>query len=465
MKPHAAADHAIVLGASLGGLLAARVLTDHFARVTLVERDELPVAAENRKGVPQGRHSHALLARGAEGLERFFPGLTQALAVAGVPSGDIGLSCRFMLGGRRLQTCTTGLRAVLVSRPLLEHHVRQRVRERAGGLQLLQRHVARRLHFAGSRVSGVHVAPMGEPESERLLEADLIVDATGRGSKTPEWLGANGFPKPEDESVHVGVSYATRLFRRQPTDAAGDLGIVIAAHPPNTRAGVAIVQEGGRWTVTLNGYFGERAPLDLNGFIEFARGLPSPDLYELIKAAEPLGDGVGANYPASVRRRFERLRRFPDRYLAFGDAICSFNPIFGQGMTVAVLQAELLEARLSEGLDRLAPRFFAGASRVIDGPWSIAVGNDLRFPQAVGARSLGGRLINRYLDHYVRAAASDPVLSRAFFEVSNLRAPPASLLRPLLACRAFFPARKGLALGAGADSPAALPTSSEKAFQ
>lgn len=431
--------HAIVLGASMGGLLAARALHEHFGRVALIDRDELPTDVRHRTGVPQGRHTHGLLAKGAEVLEGYFPGLTAALVAEGVPTGDPGLLTRMIAGGRRCQPCETGRRALTVSRPLLEGHVRGRLLA-LPGVEALDQHDVLGLEVGddGQRVTGVRIAPRRDKGAERLLEADLVVDATGRASKTPEWLRQLGFPMPDEEVVKIGMSYTTRHFRRRPTDAGGDLAIIVSATPPIRRVAAALAQEGDRWTVTLAGYLGERAPTDLAGFVEFALGLPVRDVYDLIKDAEPLDDGITASFPTSVRRRYEKVRRFPERYVVVADGVCSFNPVYGQGMSVAAVEATLLEAVIGEGLDRVGRRFFARAAEPIDVPWGIAVGNDLRFPEVEGPRSLGGRIINAYMGRFLEAAAFDPVLSRAFFEVSNLAASPAQLMSPPLLSRVFL---------------------------
>lgn len=438
------AEHAIVLGASMGGLLAARALAPHFSRVTLIERDELPTEPVNRKGVPQGRHSHGLLAKGGEVLESLFPGLPQELIDLGVPAGDLGLQVRLIAGGQRCMPIPTGLRGFAASRPLLEYHVRRRVLA-LPQVHLLARHIARGLIVGpGDRVTGVRIAAVEGPVKEREVDADLVVDASGRGSKTPDWLRDLGFPVPETESVHINVSYVTRHFRRRPGEYGNDLAALISAVPPNQRAGAAIAQEGDRWTVTLIGYLGEHAPLDLPGFIEYARGLPTLDIHELVSRAEPIGDAYTAAYPASIRRRYERLRRFPERFAVFGDAICGFNPIFGQGMTVAAIEATLLDATLAGGLERIGPRFFARTARPLDAAWSIVAGNDLRFPAARGQRTFTLRLINAYLTSFLKTAAHDPVLSRRFFDVVNLTSPPEHLLSPGLLARVFFRRRPGV---------------------
>lgn len=430
-------QHAVVLGASLAGLLVARVLSQRFERVTLIDRDALPNHAENRQGVPQGRHTHALLSRGTQILEAYFPGIVAGLLADGALTAEEGTSARIFQDGIRLAHCRTGRNGVFASRPLIEAHVRRRVLA-LPGLSVIERQNARALSLHGRRVTAVRIAPRTGDEPEREIHADLVVDATGRGSKTPAWLRAHGFEAAEEETVRVQVSYVTRLFRRRASDLGGDLGVIVAAAPPNRRAAAVLAQEGERWTVTMNCYLGECAPTELEGFVEFARGLPAPDVYELIRDAEPLGEATVASYPANLRHRYERLRRFPERYVVVGDAICSFNPIFGQGMSVAAVQATVLDTVLADGLERVGPRFFSRATKALDVPWNIVVGSDLRFPEVEGPRPLHVRLINAYMKRYVRAAARDSVLSRALHDVGNLLAPPESLMRPGLLSRVLF---------------------------
>jgi len=188
--------------------------------------------------------------------------------------------------------------------------------------------------------------------------------------------------------------------------------------------------------VTLNGYLGQRPPTDPDGFVAFAAGLPVPDIFEVISDAEPLGEVLSARYPASVRRRYERLGRFPEGYLVVGDAVCSFNPIYGQGMSVAALEALALRECLRAGpAAGLARRFFVKAARIVDISWGIAVGADLRFPGIHGARTAKVRLVNAYLARFHVAAATDPVLGGAFLRVVNLMDRPESLHGPTIALR------------------------------
>jgi hypothetical protein len=199
-----------------------------------------------------------------------------------------------------------------------------------------------------------------------------------------------------------------------------------------------IAQEGGRWTATLIAHFRPGAPPELDGFIEFAKNLPAPYIYEVVRSAEPLADPTLAKFPASMRRRYEKLARFPEGYLVMGDAMSSFNPIYGQGMSVACLESIELQKTLAEGGENLARRFFARASKVVDTPWAIAVGNDLRMPETVGPRNLGVKVINAYMARVHKAAHRDPVVTLAFHRVGNLLAAPPSLMRPAIAMRVLW---------------------------
>jgi 2-polyprenyl-6-methoxyphenol hydroxylase-like FAD-dependent oxidoreductase len=430
-------EHAVVLGASMAGLTAARVLADAYQRVTVLERDALPPAAAHRKGVPQSRHAHALLDAGRVALEELFPGLTEELVANGALTGDTQLEARWYPHGPRLCPGPSDLQALAVSRPLLEAYVRERVRA-LPNVRVVDRCDATGLVGTpdGRQVCGVRALRRADGSAEEVLEADLVVDATGRGSRSPAWLEELGYARPAEEEVRIGVAYASRVYRRRRDHLDGDRAVVLAATPDRPRGAAMLSMEGDRWMVTLFGYLGQRQPTDPDGFVAFAAGLPVPDVFAVISDAEPLGEVLPARYPASVRRRYERLRRFPGGYLVTGDAVCGFNPVYGQGMSVAALEAlalrECLRASPATGL---ATRFFAKVARIVDIPWGIVVGSDLRFPGVQGARTAKIRLVNAYLARFHVAAAADPVLGRAFLRVVNLMDRPEGLLRPAIALR------------------------------
>jgi 2-polyprenyl-6-methoxyphenol hydroxylase-like FAD-dependent oxidoreductase len=431
-------DHAVVLGASMAGLLAARVLADAYAQVTMIDRDQLPLIGTHRRGVPHGRHVHALLAAGQQALEELFPGLTAELVAHGAPAGDVLGNGRWYLSGHRLRQAPTGLVALCLSRPFLEGHVHARVRA-LPNVRFLDACdiVGLATTPDGRRVTGARVLRRadGKASAEEVLRADLVVDATGRGSRTPLWLQALGYPRPQQEQVRIGLGYATRTYRLPPDALGGDLAILHGATPEHPRGGALLLVEGDRWMVTLGGMLGDYPPTDPDGFLAFARSLRFPDLYEAIRDGEPLDAPVGFRFPASVQHRYERLARFPDGLLVLGDAVCSFNPIYGQGMSVAAVEALALRRHLQRGTAPQPRRWFRELARVVDVPWDIAVGGDLVFPGVQGRRTPKVRLVNAYLARLHAAAAHDASLAGAFMRVAGLVAPPQSLLRPGIAIR------------------------------
>jgi len=416
---------AIVIGGSMSGMLAARVLADHFAEVVLFDRDAFPEPGENRKGVPQGQHAHALLASGRQILERYFPGFKDELYGQGALKGDYQ-KVRWFDNGV-YHTRFDGLEALVISRPCLEAHVRARLTA-LPNVRINDRRDVDTLAADAGRVTGVKVG-------DEVIIADLVVDASGRGSQSPAWLEKLGFPRPPEEAVRVGLGYTTRIFQRQPDHLKGDIAVICPSAPPAKRGGVALAMEGDRWMVTLFGMLGDHPPTDDRGFLEFARSLPAPDVYEVIAQAEPLTALIPFKFPQSTRRRYESIARFPDGYLVFGDALCSFNPIYGQGMSTAALQAAELDKCLSAGDAELAKRFFAAASKVIDAPWTMAVGGDLRYEDVDGPRTGMVKFVNWYIGKLHIAAAGDPAVARAFHRVANLLDPPPSLMQPAIAFR------------------------------
>jgi 2-polyprenyl-6-methoxyphenol hydroxylase-like FAD-dependent oxidoreductase len=443
-------DRAVVLGASMAGLLAARALADAYAQVVVVDRDELPETAMHRRGVPHGRHAHALLARGQQALEELFPGLTAELIAQGVPAGDLLANGRWYVSGHRLRQVNIGLVSLSVSRPLLEGYVRARVRALPTVAFLDSCDILGLTATPdGRRVTGARVR-RADGSAGEVLGADLVVDATGRGSRTPIWLEALGYARPETEQVRVGLGYATRTYRLPPDALDGDLAVLDATTPDHPRGGALLRLEGDRWMVTLAGMLGDHPPIDPDGFLDFARSLRFPDIYDAVRDAEPLDDPVGFRFPASVRHRYERLDRFPDGLLVVGDAVCSFNPIYGQGMSVAALEALTLRRHLQQGAVPQPRRWFRGLARVVDVPWDIAVGGDLAVPGVQGRRTLKIRLVNAYIAWLHAAAAHDAGLASTFVRVAGLVAPPQTLLRPKVALRVL---RAGLHPATGTVVP------------
>lgn len=428
-KTNSSHGHAIVIGGGIAGLLAARVLSDFYGGVTIIEKDRLYNDHEPRRGVPQGRHAHGLLAGGLRVVEDLFPGISQELIDGGaVPADPLNDGTWFFEGGclKRKPSDTT---AIMMSRPFFESVVRRRVRALAN-ISFVENSPVRELLCRDGRVTGIRtdLAP---------IIADLVVDASGRGSNVPRWLASLGFDAPTDERINVHLTYTTRLFRRDP-QASGDKFAVIPPTPAGKRGGVVLAQEDNRWIVTLFGHFGNEARPDLPGFLAYAKSLPSSIIYDKIRNAVPLDEGTMMRFPTSIRHRYERLNRFPKGFLVFGDAICSFNPVYGQGMSVAALQAKTLREELAEANPEFAMRFFEKAAAVIDNPWNIAVGGDLRMPETNVRRGIGVRLMNYYLSMLHRHAHRDAEAASAFLRVAQLIDSPSSLMSPKIALRVLL---------------------------
>jgi 2-polyprenyl-6-methoxyphenol hydroxylase-like FAD-dependent oxidoreductase len=429
-------DRAVVLGGSMAGLLAARVLADAYTEVVVVERDELPHAAAHRRGVPQSRHIHGLLARGQQALEELFDGLTAELVDLGAPAGDLLQHLRAYFGGHRLHPGPSGLLALQASRPLLEASLRARVRT-LPSVQFMDRCDVAGLTSTsdGGRVTGVRVIRRLDGSAEQTLAADLIVDATGRGSRTPIWLETLGYPRPPVDRVRIGIGYASRSYRLAPGLLDGDLGILNAPTPDHPRGGALAAIENDRFLVTLFGILGDHPPTDPAGFADFAATLQFPDIHHALRHAEPLDEPVPFRHPTSEWHRYERLPRFPDGLLVMGDAMCTFNPVYGQGMSVVALQALALRAHLQQHTRPRPVRFLRKIGRIVDVPWNMATGGDLAFPRAVGKRTPQMRVLDGYLNKLFAGAAHDPRLGRAFLRVAGLVDPPQALLAPSVAAR------------------------------
>ena len=419
------------MGGSIAGLLASRVLVDHVDRVTVLDRDELPARPLNRGGVPQGRHVHGLLARGRELLEGWFPGLTEDLVAQGARLADPGEGGVWCFRPEGLARTSTGLQMLLVSRPLLEWYVRQRLLQDAR-IEIRQNSSVLDLAFTqdDARVVGVIVADRdgGEPG---LVPGQLVVDASGRNSRTIEWIERRGYPAPPEDVRRVDKRYATHRLRSV-ADSSVPLAVAVAARPGVPRSGVLLAQEGGEHIVSLVGRAGVQPPLAWPEFIEFARSLAAPAMADTLAKMRPLDAGATYRFPTNRRRRFERLSKFPDGLIVTGDAFCVFDPVFGQGMSVAAIEADALGRCLTDGGPRLAQRFHRAAASVVDNPWMIAVGGT---PDEDGRVPVAERVVGTYLDRFLLAAATDAPLAAAFLRVSHLYGSPRELLAPRRALR------------------------------
>jgi 2-polyprenyl-6-methoxyphenol hydroxylase-like FAD-dependent oxidoreductase len=440
----------------MAGLAAARVLADRFEEVTVLDRDELPDAPVPRAEVPQGRHPHLLLAAGAQLLDGWFPGLTAELLAGGAEEVDLCADTYWHQGGGPARRPVSPARGPAMSRPYLEWAVRRRVaalanvtihdRTAVGGLDLDHERAA---------VRGVVL------EDGQVVAADLVVDASGRQARTLPWLDDAGFESPPVSRVHVDTRYVSRTYRRTPSPHRDWKMAGIVDDPSSNRLALALPMEGDRWIVLFGGLHGESAPLDETERRAYAASYPSTAIAELLAECEPLSEVATHRFPASQRRHVEKLRRFPGGWVLLGDAVCSFNPIYGQGMTSAAQQAQVLGECLDRAgrVDtRMARRYFKAAARIVNVPWSMAVGSDFAYAGTTGPKPPGTDALNRYTDRLIVAAQHDDAVSVRFNEVVALLRRPEALLTPGMLYRVWRnggrgPAPDRSATGAGAVLP------------
>ncbi len=427
-------QRALVMGASLTGLLAARVLAERFSEVLLLERDELPPDAASRKGTPQALQPHALLARGREVIEELLPGMTRTLMDHGATGGDLHENVRILAGRRRFALGHCGKSGIAVSRPALEAEVRARVLAMPNVLVRTNITVIEPIFDnAGQRVCGVRIAALDEPTREETLAADLVLDCTGRGSRTPAWLKTWGFEPPHEDRVNVGIRYVSAYFERLPGQLPEVTAVLCSATAESPRVATMIAQEPARpgtmnrWVLGTAGYPGDHPADSLADMQERAQQVGCTEILQVLRESRMVSEPLAYHFPYSLRRHYEALKRFPERFIVAGDSFASFNPIYGQGMTVGACEAIALRDALTHGLEGLPRRFHRAASRVVDIPWQIAVGADLAIPRVEGPRPLRVRLTNAYVTRVHRAAERDPKVALAFLRVIHLLARPESL--------------------------------------
>jgi 2-polyprenyl-6-methoxyphenol hydroxylase-like FAD-dependent oxidoreductase len=451
-----APSHAVVIGASVAGLLAAAALSGACPRVTLFDRDTLPAEPGPRRGVPQTRQLHALQARGVQALDELLPGLRDELVAAGGVVADMQGDIHWYLDDYLLKQARTGLEGIGISRPQLEWLIRSRV-ALLPGVTITDKTDVVRLVTAGDQVTGVTVrAARTQDAAEETIAADLVIDAAGSGSRTPVWLPELGLDAPTTTRVRAGVTYVTRMYRRDQKQLDGRFGSLLTPYPGRPFGGAVLRQEGDRWVVLLAGMVGTEPPLDEDGMIAYAEKFASQDIAAVMRESTPLTEPLKYTYPESARYHYENLGKRLDGLLVIGDAYCTFNPIYGQGITIAALEALILRRLLSatagrgaEGSAGLVADYFQAAGKLVDEAWETSASSDLRFPEVKGKRRRGAGLINAYGEKFRAAASVDPVLGETFLRVANMADKPAKLLSPGTVLRVFLSAGKAVRAGRG----------------
>lgn len=452
---------ALVIGGSITGLLAARVLLNHFERVTLVERDCFPEQPASRRGVPQADQVHVLLTKGQQILEQLFPGLKDELTTAGAPTVD-WIADWSVLGhwgwGPRF---ASGFYGYTCSRTFLEWLLRQRLVQNQK-LQVLEgsQVIGLLTNANNSQITGIKLLCHTQSDRStspqlRELTADLVVDATGRNSALPKWLTALGYPAPQMSIINSFLGYASRWYQRPEEFKVDWLGATVMSKPPETgRGGVLYPVEGDRWVVTLGGIGRDYPPSDEAGFLDFARSLRSQIIYEAIKQAQPLS--VIYSYRRTENRwyHYEKLSKLPEGLVVMGDAVCAFNPIYGQGITVAAMEALILDQCLQQqfrpnqgSFVGLTQRFQQQLAKMLAAPWMMATGEDLRWSTTVGGQpDRLTQLTQGYFNQVLRLMIDYPDVYRKFWGVVHMVEPPTALFQPSIVARVFWQTISGIRL-------------------
>ncbi|HNC97519.1 MAG TPA: FAD-dependent monooxygenase [Myxococcota bacterium] len=417
-------QHAVIIGGSIAGLHAARVLADHAERVTLLDKDALDSTGNSRKGTPHARHAHLLLIKGLERMEARFPGLTQRAMGWGAVRVNLGNEVRHYGSAGLLPSYSSGLRALCASRSLLEELTREQLMQQPKVAVRAQTEWMG-MNVEKGRVTGVYLRSDARPAGE-LLEADFVVDCSGRGSPVVRILESLGVPAPPEEVVNPKTAYASRLFQG-PRGALGwRMCQILPGQSP--RGALVVPVEGDRYIVTLIGQKGDRPPTNEAGFLDFARSLPVPDVADFISRATPISPIWGFHRGESRRRAWHKAASRVEGLVVMGDAACSLNPLYGQGMTTAVLAADTLDEQLRQGNPKspgFSKAFQKALASTLEGPWSLATGEDRRWTEENAG--IGERMSRSWIERVQRGAVRSPVLAEALHRVVQLLDTPASL--------------------------------------
>ncbi len=417
--------------------MTARVLADHFEQVVVLERDHIAEEPAVHKSIPQGNHLHALLLSGQQVLSRLYPGFTDRLQSLGAVRLRMGKDNAvltpdgkaYSLGGVVREPRDLGIDFYCQSRGLLEYCVRQCTKELAN-ISFRSDCAARQLISCNKRVGGVVYDNDG---GSHTITSDLVVDAGGRGSHTPRWLREFGVAAPEETTIGIDFAYTSAKYRIPNWSEPERLLSLRASGPDDPKIGLIEEIEDNLFHLSLGGRFGDYPPADEEGFLAFAKSLRTSKLYDLIKDAQRVTDISTYRFPTSLWRHFERPAVFPERFLVLGDAISSFNPIYGQGMSSAALQIEALQNLLNERaqgtarLDGLAPIFFGRAARIVTAPWTLAANADFAYPRTIGERPPDLEQRAQYFTALETLCAEDVQVHILVAKVINLVTLPSAL--------------------------------------
>ena len=437
-------NKAVVIGSGFAGLLAARVLSDYYTHVVIVEKDDEPTNSQTRKGAPQGSHIHVLLNAGEQIMEDLFPGIKSDMLDAGSKTAILGKDVRWRIAGKWLPTFENGMTSFFQTRPMLELVLRKRVSKIEN---ISFRYGLSRSQYIpsgnGKKLMSARLADIrsGQESEEK---ADLFVEASGASTDILSLLTALNYPLPRESVVEPDFAYSSGLFKI-PDNWEGPWKCVLIypKAPEETRAGAFVPVEDGNWVVTAAGYGGDYPPTDIQGFLKFMKSLPEPEVFNAVSSATQIGKLKSFKFKRGVRRHFEELQSFPENLIVLGDLICRANPFFGQGIAVAALEAQALQGSLdqikrmgSDNSESLARRFFPQVAKILDVSWGMAVGEDFKYKSTKGKRPLGFPVTRRFKDRVM--ATNDPEVAKQFYRVMHFVDKPAKLLAPEILRRIFL---------------------------
>ena len=421
-------NKAVVIGGSVTGLLAAHVLSNYFQEIIIVEKDDYENNSQVRVGTPQANHIHLLLVKGREILEEFFPELERDLMAGGANKIDFLNDGRYLLPSGWAQKFHSGITTFTCTRTLLENTIRKQIQKNS------KIKIEKNTNITSLTLEQPNKISLKTSNGEKI-HGDLIVDCTGRNTKSPSWLEAIGYPKTKETRVDSFVGYATRRYVIPKNDRQWKMLVILNKPTTNPRTGVIYPIENGKWLVGLYGIGKNYPPVDEKGFLEFTKNLESSEFYDVLKDAVPDSDIHGYKVQGSRRFHYEDMEQWPDNFIVLGDAVSIFNPFYGQGMTSSALGAKILENMLKNGKmeEGFARKFQRRLAKKISLPWLLGTSEDMRWPTTVGKRpDMITRMVQNHAQRVLLLGPKSSLATKSFLQMMHMIKSPAIIFHPVI---------------------------------
>jgi 2-polyprenyl-6-methoxyphenol hydroxylase-like FAD-dependent oxidoreductase len=449
-------DKAIVIGGGIAGLLAARILSGHFSKTIILEKDRYPKEKGPRNGTPQANHIHVFLVKGMQTIIDLFPGIEEKLLSQGGHKIDVISKAKFKFPTGWARNFNSGMNTIVCSRQLLEYTIRQEILEKYSNIKIIENTrvvgLATTTNSEQKIITGVNVISRNGNNNDDYIKktttinANLVVDASGRRSETPIWFEKIGLEKPNETKINSFIGYAGRRVRILSTQSSPLLSnykvVVVFTNPPNNpRMAVMTAIEDNQWQLGLLGIGKTYPPTDEKGFLNFAKDLGVEDVYKIVRDAKPISNIYGYREDGSRLYHYEKIKKWPKNFIVLGDAVSAFNPIYAQGVTVAAIQSKILDNLLhkckknntaeKKGFETKFQREIAKLNSL---PWLLGTSEDLRWSstEANKKMNLFTKIIQRYSKHVILLAPNSRLATKSFLEMLNMVKSPAVLFHPLL---------------------------------